>query len=1251
VLTIENCEPAFTGTIGDVSVLEGSYNSSLDLTQYFSDLFNNDTLTYTVNGNVTNLNFNDFASFGLVNISPSENYVGTNVINFTANDGKGGSKTSNNLIVTVTNQNDAPTIIVDNQEFNENETKVFYITASDIDPTNDVLTIGTNASLGTFTQINNTYAKLNWTPTNSDVGTYYVLFNVSDGLGGTANKTVVLTVSNVNNAPVLDAIINIDTYQGNATKFQLHGSDVDSGAVLNYSCNVTAMDVVKVNDSLANVTWTPTNSDVGNKSVKCTVTDNAGAFDYKIFNINVININDAPSITNLPASKTGVVGQSFVYDVNAIDVDGDNSTFTSNSTIFTINSTSGVIDFTPAVKGTYSINVTADDGNGGIDSEILSLTIYDTLSIANTQVSVDNGAYTALGYGETLSSTVSQGQSLKLQADFKNWLDTNNMNLVLINATLKDGSFSKSKIESIIPLNKTKQVTKVMDLGIIPANAENGNYTLQIKAVGYYGSENVTADWNAFVSVESDSNQIFIIEPTVVIPSSIQCVRDIIVNATVKNMAVNLDQNITVTVLQSSLGINQQSESQVVNRGQNGEFTLPVSIAFDKPAGNYSITIKATSDYGGFSQITKNLEVKACQLTFDPATNPTISNSANQIFTISNSGIDLTIAKVEWEKNGVSVGTNSTSYPYVAEIQTGRLTHTIYAKVTDNLGNIFEKTWTLTTTSYPIADTMAVSPTLSSLNETQLQNVSSLTLSKSGYGTIQFLEPVDLSGIVLLDGHVNFSGGIIAVDTSGSLYGQLNHPARIIMTGLTYNEVPKIYYSSGFTTNPSSITTNCTNTFCFLQQYTAPPTTNGEVIFNVTHLSSYRVGTTAIVPPTNAAVANAGSDQTVAVNTLVTLDGSGSTGDSPIIYSWTAPSGVTLSSTTAQKPTFTPTSTGTYTFVLTATNAYGSSTDSVTINVQQSTTASGNLTITDLNIKVGGKSSNDLSNGDTISRDAKPGDTLKFDVEATNMFSTDTEIRDIEISVTIKDIDDGDDLDDDMDIDDLDDGDDDSAVFEFTVPTLVDEDTYDVIIKAKGKDENGKTQEDVWELKLDVEKDKHEILVDRADLSPQTLTCSRNANIDVKLVNIGREDEDDVSVEIINDALGINLKQTGIDLEEGSDDDSVYEQTFRISIADDAEAGTYPILVKSYYDGKSSGQETVDLVVDDCVNIYTPVETEPEIEVVTTTPTTTPVKTTTTISFMDESVYLTLLAVLFVVLLGGVVFLVGAAVIILKKRR
>lgn len=90
------------------------------------------------------------------------------------------------------------------------------------------------------------------------------------------------------------------------------------------------------------------------------------------------------------------------------------------------------------------------------------------------------------------------------------------------------------------------------------------------------------------------------------------------------------------------------------------------------------------------------------------------------------------------------------------------------------------------------------------------------------------------------------------------------------------------------------------------------------------------------VPPT----ANAGPDQNVTVSSTVQLDGSGSSDSDGTIasYSWTQISGtsVTLSSSTAVKPTFTaPSSPATLVFGLTVTDNNGatSTQDQVTINV------------------------------------------------------------------------------------------------------------------------------------------------------------------------------------------------------------------------------------------------------------------------------------------------------------------------------
>lgn len=91
---------------------------------------------------------------------------------------------------------------------------------------------------------------------------------------------------------------------------------------------------------------------------------------------------------------------------------------------------------------------------------------------------------------------------------------------------------------------------------------------------------------------------------------------------------------------------------------------------------------------------------------------------------------------------------------------------------------------------------------------------------------------------------------------------------------------------------------------------------------------------------TKAPIANAGSNQTVVVGALVTLDGTGSSDPNtpplPLTYQWTQTAGpvVTLNSANTASPTFSPTVAGTYVFSLVVNNGQvNSSPAEVTITV------------------------------------------------------------------------------------------------------------------------------------------------------------------------------------------------------------------------------------------------------------------------------------------------------------------------------
>jgi hypothetical protein len=102
-------------------------------------------------------------------------------------------------------------------------------------------------------------------------------------------------------------------------------------------------------------------------------------------------------------------------------------------------------------------------------------------------------------------------------------------------------------------------------------------------------------------------------------------------------------------------------------------------------------------------------------------------------------------------------------------------------------------------------------------------------------------------------------------------------------------------------------------------------------------LTDTKCTTVTVVSSNRPPVANAGPNQQVNEGDLVTLDGSASSdpdGDA-LTYSWSQIGGpaVTLSSTTAAKPTFTAPDDGTYTFRLAVNDGKATASDDITVNV------------------------------------------------------------------------------------------------------------------------------------------------------------------------------------------------------------------------------------------------------------------------------------------------------------------------------
>ncbi len=243
------------------------------------------------------------------------------------------------------------------------------------------------------------------------------------------------------------------------------------------------------------------------------------------------------------------------------------------------------------------------------------------------------------------------------------------------------------------------------------------------------------------------------------------------------------------------------------------------------------------------------------------------------------------------------------------------------------------------------------------------------------------------------------------------------------------------------------------------------------------------------------------------------------------------------------------------------------------------------LKISEVDVEVDSDDSNNLHDKDKIGDDAKPGSTLVFSIKLKNLFTKAEGIKltDVSAKIFIKDLDDGSDIDETSEEVDIKTENDEVVEIRIDVPMNVDAGTYDVEITAEGRDDvNDETHDDSIVLYLDVKKDKHNVAVDKFSVSPDVISCTRSVSFIVQLANIGSNDEDDISYTIKNSALGINLHERGISIDEGTED-NVYKRTLISQIDSDVPDGIYTLDFEAEFrNGNKLSSKSADLTVQTC---------------------------------------------------------------------
>jgi hypothetical protein len=309
-------------------------------------------------------------------ITPAANFFGTLTIPVTVSDGV-NSSAAYNLTATVTPVNDAP-LITGQATLSFAEDTSRTITASDLtisDPDSSTFTVSLTAGA------NYTVSGTTITPAANFFGTLSVPVSVSDGVAASNTLTLTLTVTPVNDPPVITGqsavTLNEDTSR-TITTADLTISDVDS-------TSFTVSVLAGTSYTFSGASFTPAADFNGALTVNVRVSDGAASSSTFALAVTVTPVNDAPRVTADTYSTNGNTLLTTTTSVLTNDTDVEGSPLAVSTYSVTSSrggtvtmATNGTFTFLPAagdVGVSDTFTYVASDGSGGTTTGTVTVNV------------------------------------------------------------------------------------------------------------------------------------------------------------------------------------------------------------------------------------------------------------------------------------------------------------------------------------------------------------------------------------------------------------------------------------------------------------------------------------------------------------------------------------------------------------------------------------------------------------------------------------------------------------------------------------------------------------------------------------------------------------------------------------------------------------------------------------------------------------------------------------------------------------
>jgi hypothetical protein len=299
--------------------------------------------------------------------------VETYTVTVSVSDGKGGIVTRS-ISITVTNRNpEISSLTASLATVNSGGSATIRCTASD--PDGDRLVFDSWTCTGG--SISGTESTVTWTAP-ATFGIYTVTVTVRDSNGGTATRSVSITVTN-HNPEISNLVATPATVgTGGSATIGCTASDPD-GDTVTYSWTYTGG---SISGTGSTVTWTSP-ATPGIYTLTAIVSDGKGGTATRSISITATNRN--PQISSLTATPASVVtGGSSTVKCTASDPDGDTLTYSWIYAGGSISGTGSTVTWTaPSTFGIYIVTAIVSDGKGGTATQSVSIAVTNN----NPQIS------------------------------------------------------------------------------------------------------------------------------------------------------------------------------------------------------------------------------------------------------------------------------------------------------------------------------------------------------------------------------------------------------------------------------------------------------------------------------------------------------------------------------------------------------------------------------------------------------------------------------------------------------------------------------------------------------------------------------------------------------------------------------------------------------------------------------------------------------------------------------------------------